>query len=353
MPTNPNQNEKVTNPEDNTSSPDSNQTKSAVDKTHVRTFHADVKAQRGDATHVESSKTSSQESTQATGKREGAVVHTFKDDVQHLVRNKKMSMTRIAALESDRRGREANSAPQEEPKKTGIVVALSVLFVVIAAVFGLGAWYLSQGQQPTNAQQLDPALIFVEARERADISDLDSRQVVELLTTIRRNTFSALGSVVELYLLHTPENTAAKQETAHVSSIAFLTAIDAQVPLSFTQTLQNEYMLGIHVIDENVPFLILKTQSYGHAFSGMIAWEPYIESDLLPFFSPATELIRPAAAEGANAFTDDVIENIDVRVLSDAEGRIRIMYAFIDRSTIVLTTDVRTLTELANRLRVQ
>ena len=49
----------------------------------------------------------------------------------------------------------------------------------------------------------------------------------------------------------------------------------------------------------------------------------------------------------------DVIENLDVRVLKDAEGNVRVIYAFVDRSTIVLTTDVRTLTELAQRIRVQ
>ncbi|PCI89616.1 hypothetical protein COB18_03630 [Candidatus Kaiserbacteria bacterium] len=280
-----------------------------------------------------------------------AVVRTFKDDIQNLVRDKKMSMTRVAALESDRK--------REEPTNTGskknlVFTILGILLFVIAGVFSLGTYYAYQ----LNTSQSAPAeiiqgMIFIEALERVDITQKNPRTIVELLATIRRNTFFSLGSVVELYLTTEEVSTDGTVVVSHTTAKDFIRSINAAVPDTFVQTLGSEYILGIHVIDENVPFIILSTQSYGYAFAGMLAWEHSLESDLLPFFSPNAEFVKPASAEGQNTFIDTVLQNTDVRILKDDTGDIRMLYAFIDRNTVVITTDVRTLNELSNRLRTQ
>lgn len=287
-------------------------------------------------------------------KKNDAVVHTFKDDVQHLVRNRKMSMTRIAALESDR-GRETTE-PQEaqEPWKTTTLIALTVLLLVIASVLGFGAFYAYRlNTAPNLTPQFEPSILFTEAREQVDITDENPRGIMSLLGNARKNTLFSLGSIIELYVLEeTPPNEEGVSLLGHLDAIDFLERIEAAVPDTFIQTLGTDYMIGIHVIDESVPFMILTTRSYGHAFSGMLSWERNIEENLMPFFSPGVDFVKPAVAEGENSFSDTVIQNLDVRILRDSNNEIRIMYAFIDRSTIVITTNIRTLIELASRLRV-
>jgi len=335
MPTNPNQN---TTPTDNESS-----TPQRVQEENVPT--------RDDATSSETLNARPPENRE----RNEAVVRTFKDDIQHLVRNQKLSMTHIAAAESDRRGREEPRAKKEiEPNKTPIIIGLTVLFITIAIVFGLGFYYIQQRNSgATPITQIDPPIILTQARQSVDITDLGARLIIESLATIRRTTFASLGSVVELYLTRVVKTSETDSTLIHVTSTDFLNLIEAHVSQAFKQSLNPKYILGIHTIDENVPFLVLTTNSYGHSFSGMLAWEKYIEEDLLPLFSPNAEFVKPATAEGDNAFTDDVVENLDVRILHDSTGKVRILYAFVNRTSVIITTDVRTLIEIANRLRAQ
>ncbi|MAJ97476.1 hypothetical protein CL644_01335 [bacterium] len=284
-----------------------------------------------------------------------AIVHTFKDDIQHLVRNQKTSLTRIAAMESNRR---ANDSPrediEEEPKKAMVIVFLTILFVIIASLFVLGSYYAYRlNTTPPAAQQGTSSFIFIEGREYVDVTGVQARDVIELLASVRRNTFFSLGSMVELYLTEKITGENEQEVSERLDSKYFLETIRARIPITFLQTLGEDYILGIHVLDENIPFLLLTTRSYGNAFAGMLAWEKSIEEDLLPLFSPRSSFIKPASATGANIFEDTVMDNLDVRILYDEDGIARIMYAFIGQDAIAITTDARTLTELANRFRVR
>ncbi|QSH39204.1 hypothetical protein JXR01_02765 [Candidatus Kaiserbacteria bacterium] len=292
--------------------------------------------------------------TQAPSKNK-AIVHTFKDDIQHLVRDQKTSLTRIAAMESNRRAKDGpREEIEEEPKKTMVIVFLAILFVIIASLFALGSYYAYRlNTAPPTTQQITSSFIFIEAQERVDVTGVRARNVIELLASVRRNTFFSLGSMVELYLTEKISEEDEQETIERLGSRDFLETIQARVPITFLQTLAEDYVLGIHVLDENTPFLLLTTRSYGHAFAGMLAWEKSIEEDLLPLFSPRSSFVKPAIAAGANIFEDTVIDNIDVRILYDEDGVARIMYAFIGHDAIAITTDSRTLTELADRVRVR
>lgn len=288
-----------------------------------------------------------------TKKKNEAVVHTFKDDVQHLVRNRKMSMTRIAALEADKGEKKAPTQEKREPWKTTLLIALTVLFLVIGSVLAMGAFYAYRlNTAPNLTPQFEPAIIFTEARESIDVTDKNARGIMATLANARRDTIFSLGSVIEFHVTRILETEEGAAVVAHLDPVDFLESVGANVPDTFLQTLGPEYVLGVHVIDENVPFLILTTRSYGHAFSGMLAWEKNLEENLLPFFSPNIEYVKPAVAEDENAFSDTVVQNLDVRILRDSDRNIRILYAFVNRGTVVVTTNIRTLIELSSRLRV-
>lgn len=340
----------------------------ALDKARMRTFRGDITQNLGEKApraieHLVPKKDTPvidqklRTNPQVMKKKNQAVVHTFKDDVQDLVRNRKMSMARIAALESDRRagGGDIKGNSSQESWKMMVVIGLIILFLVIASVLGLGMFYTQFSNQTssTNTVQFPPAMIFTEARERIDVSDQDTQGIVSLLASARFNSYFSLGSVVEFYPTTKVENDKGETITTHLTAAEFLQSIEANVPETFLQTLGPDYVVGVHMIDESVPFLILTTNSYGHAFSGMLKWEQRIEEDLSPFFSPVVHSQKLTATEGQNTFSDSVIENLDVRVLRDSEDTIRVLYTFVDRNSILITTNIRTLIELSNRLKVQ
>ncbi|MDP2650346.1 MAG: hypothetical protein Q8P16_02160 [bacterium] len=281
-----------------------------------------------------------------------AIVRTFKDDVRDLVRTQKMSLARMAALESGKEG--VPELPQREPWKTTTIIALTMLFFAAGGVLLFGVYYAYQWQDAGSAgQELPPSMIFTEARERVDITGRRGRQVVQMLALARSNALLSLGSMLDLYLMSQVDTTEGTRVLAHLSAAEFLRTIEASVPETFLQTLGEDYMVGLHIIDENVPFILLSTNSYGYAFSGMLAWEPRMEEDLAPFMSPRGGPATPVTAGfGRNEFTDTVVENIDVRILRDANGETRLLYAFDGRDTIIITTNLRSLVELANRIRV-
>jgi len=286
--------------------------------------------------------------------KNNAVVHTFKDDVQDLVRNKKMSFSRIAALESDRDERIPQNEEKRDPWKTTMIISLAILFLVIGGVITFGTFYAYKlNTSPNLTPLLDPSIIFTEAREKIDITNTNKGGVMTLLADSKRNVLSPAGSVIEFYITKFNYSRNGQKTTYHLNSTDFLKTINASVPNTFIQALGPKYVVGVYVTDRNVPFLILTTKSYGYAFSGMLAWEKNIEENLMPFFSPSTDFTRPVSTQGNNTFADTVIENLDARILRDKNGNIRILYSFINRNTIVITTDVRAVVELAKRLRVQ
>ena len=93
-----------------------------------------------------------------------------------------------------------------------------------------------------------------------------------------------------------------------------------------------------------MPFLILTNRFYDGAFLGMLEWERFILNDLAPLF-----LIRSTQRE--QSFEDAVIKNIDVRFLRNTKGEVILLYSFIDRQTIVITTDADTFAEVVERIR--
>lgn len=286
------------------------------------------------------------------GKKEN-IVRTYKQDVQHMVRNRGVSMTKMAALEGDRAQTEQESE-KKEPWKTTTLLLIGGLFIVIGLIVAFGAYFLSQSsEQVVPPIETAPGLIFTEARERIDLTNRSPKNTVQQLALARRNVLFSLGSVVELFPTIFVDAGNEQNIPVHIPTADFLKKIDANVSDVFLQTLGQDYMLGIHVVDENVPFLILTSRSYGHTFNGMLQWEPTIESDLSPFFSPNVEAIVPAIVAGDTTFVDTVVQNLDVRILRDEQENIRMLYSFIDRNTVVITTNIRTLIELASRLQVQ
>ena len=71
---------------------------------------------------------------------------------------------------------------------------------------------------------------------------------------------------------------------------------------------------------------------------------PVVE-DLAPLFG-ITRFPPPEV----NDFTDILIKNRDARVISDAARVPILFYSFVDRETLVFTTDRTTFDEILNRL---
>lgn len=283
------------------------------------------------------------------------LIHTFKDDVQNLVRDQKLSMTKIRALESDQGERETD-AIERNVEKSGVLTAIFGGLIALAVVIG-GAWYYTTmlaPQKNTSGISLAYGLFFTEGYEQVDISNKVPRATREALALVRKRGAFSIGSLIEIVPTARVRDDATGELTpTRVGSTDLVRALGLRIPTLFSQTIGPLYMVGLHIGDENIPYLVLTTDSYDHAFSGMLTWEKYMEEDLAPFMSPNTTYTPPATTQGGNAFIDTVVRNFDVRVLRDDTGTIRLLYGFANTRTIIITTRVETFLTIAERIRVE
>lgn len=287
--------------------------------------------------------------------RPEGLLHTFKDDVQDLIKDQKLSMTKIRAIESDSTNNKMPSLEETTTSHGGILkFAIGGIFS-LAVIFGGGIYYVTTLSIPTHTPStLAYGLFFTEGYESVDITNKVPRAVREALSVVRRRNSFSLGSVIEIVpTVRVRDTDTGESIPQRISSKDLMKALGAQVPTLFTETLGSLYMVGIQASDENVPFVVLHTTSYDYAFSGMLAWEKTIEEDLAPFISPGAQYTAPATTQSKNVFTDTVVRNFDLRVLRDETGAIRLLYGFFDRKTIIITTQVETFLAIAERLQVE
>ena len=297
---------------------------------------------------------------------EVAALQTYKGDVEKSVEDRGVSVVSIAAAEAERRGKQgqAPEIKKEERRIFGMNL-LMVLggVVLIAAALGAGAFVFLR--PTTVAGPQTPVAPFISVDNTTLVAaDTSSRDA--LITNIAaavQSTRLSLGLIEWLYVA--PR--AADGSTGPELGIQDLLGVIApNLPAELARTLQPTYLLGVHSFDQNQAFLILQTDSYGLAYSGMLSWERTMRGDLHPVFnrtpSPHTNPVgvgaSPTTTEVASApffntsFVDKVVENRDTRALLNEQGDILLLWTMLGRNIILITTNEYTLREVVARMNV-
>lgn len=304
-------------------------------------------------------------------KKETSVVQpiqTYKGDIESLIKDKNVSVVNIAAAEAEKRARVAvvESSSPDEPSKLGLVIRNILMMLggvaLIAATIGVGLFIYFRLTATVQIHQDTPAP-FIDVDKTTVITLPQSTLthqtlIVELARTVQESAVS-LGLIERL--LPTAETIEGK-EKIHIAipSQLFLPTLAPAIPEELVRTLQKEFLLGIHMFDGPQSFLILHTDSYEHAFAAMITWERTMKDELLPLFNRTP---RPRTPEETGAtptatstlpirtqFVDKIVENRDTRAVLNEQGDLLLLWTFLDRNIIVITTNEYTLREIITRL---
>ncbi len=298
-------------------------------------------------------------------------IRTFQDDIAQRVQTRDTSIVSVASAEQNRLNEEQAQKEREAQKQkrvagggstsasTYIKIALSGIFigVSIAGLAFIGYLFL----QPSDTVVVEtlPEYIFSDEQTRVDVTGQSRREFMNTLLAEKEKVSLRLGAISYLYLTLTARLPEGGERINLLSSTEFFERIEAEVPGSLTRSLEPMMMLGVHVFDGNPPFLIFKVNFYENAFAGMLQWEEDMQVDLAPLFGPAILIPqRPVEDEsgglGTQAtlgqFTDEIVRNMEVRVLRNANDRIVLLYGFVDRNTLVITTNEFTFAEIVTRL---
>jgi hypothetical protein len=111
---------------------------------------------------------------------------------------------------------------------------------------------------------------------------------------------------------------------------------------SFVRVLAPHMMFGSIRGETNQPFIILQSTNFDVAFAGLLAWETSMSGDLAPLFG------EPVVG---GRFTDALASNRSIRILRDTDGVERLVYAFVNKDLIVITTTSEALAGIIERVQ--
>jgi hypothetical protein len=294
-----------------------------------------------------------------------APLQTYQTDVERVISQKNVSGIDIVAAESAR-SQKTNTVFSFTPSfdwskfKKSIILAGGALLILASASI---LYYVFLRPVPTVPGYASLKTPFI-AVDETQVLVLAPQQftrstVMTNLESIKEKTSISLGLMSRIYV--TVSTSTIKNDLPPAIDIqSLLSVIAPNAPSEFLRTLDPEYyVLGVHVFDGNQAFLMLRVDSYEQAFSGMLAWERTLAQELAPLF---TRTPRPKIPEELSAsstplapqisptlFRDQIVENHDTRVILGEQGDILLLWTFLDRDTLILTTNDATLRELVSR----
>lgn len=277
---------------------------------------------------------------------------TYRGDAIHDVEQNKRSIPNIIAAEALRRTARTPLATRETSSATSVrpFVIAGAIIVCSIALSGFGFfWYIKQHPGSNTTTVSIPTFIAIDAQK--SVPFLTNR--AQLLETLATKVAASGTGVTQLYPIY-GESQNEGTFGATVPTSNFMRILDPRAAGSFIRNLDEEMMFGAYNATD--PFFILKTKQFDTAFAGMLDWEQYISADLTPLFGTPVERTYDATLRTIDQtrgayFVDDTVRNVDVRVLYDETGKERILYAFLNKNTLVITTSSAALSELIGRLQ--
>ena len=288
-----------------------------------------------------------------------APFRTLKNDLQNIVRVKKISLVRAAAMEEDKR-RHTSDIERGEHERVRSHRAFGIVFTVIllialgsAALFGI---YVIQNERTSAPQgSIGPSILFAESTLALPTDDRSALELKRLLAQGRAASSATLGSITRIV----PTKTLTDPETGQSASTEttleeFLIALGTRVPQELVRALAAQFFFGMHTVDENAPLFVIPVVSYEHAFAGMLAWEQTLNADLAPVFTKIPDqMIGSGGLPEKRRFEDIVMRNYDVRAQKDDAGQIELYYSFPTQRLLIIGESPYSFTEVLSRLRAE
>ncbi len=297
-------------------------------------------------------------------------IETFQGDVAKVIKETNTTVVSMAAAEANKRSRSmreggegvavsAYATMQQLIVRTMLVVGGILL---LAAAGGLIVYvYILLPSSVAVENSLHAPFIFIDDSIQVPhtANQYDRAELMSSLSNAKNAITLSLGLMarIEPTVVSTPDSET--PQTMHAGE--FLTLLSPTIPPELVRSIQPTFLLGVHSIDGNQPFLILKVDSYEQSFSGMLAWESVLRGDLAPLFTYTpraripeegiAETTTPAQQFLTSEFVDKIVENHDARVVQNIAGDIFFLWTFLDRETIVITTNQYTLREILSRLK--
>lgn len=302
-------------------------------------------------------------------------LRTYESDVADLMSHKRTSVASIAIAENDRAKKEGVSTEPDEPTHLTRNLTITLISLVLV-VTGLGGAYYLYSQSPLGTKapvatstpiQSSVGIINADSVATIQIDELSANAILDRIQN-EASKPQAENSIKEIVLTNKINN-----QTFRVPAPRMLDIMKIQAPDILERSLDNSWMLGTYNDNNNNKsiFVISKNNFFQNTFSGILQWESLMPDDLKQFLyrSPVADIANVSSSTTVASSTIDenyptyftlrgqflnkIINNKDVREFVTPDGRILLIYSFIDSSTLIMTNNEATLIAVLDRLEKQ
>ena len=274
-------------------------------------------------------------------------LRTYKKDVASTITNQKTSLVRMVLEEQ--KGRQKKE--REESPRTGknlSLIIFSVFFFIATIGVVYYAFFRSSGTNQLLSELNIAPFINVEVSQEFAIEGKSKKNIIAEIQEEITSEKPRLDTIKNIFFTETtssqtPDGVVKKKRLVTASEL--FNKLEIPVPSVINRTIKDDFMFGYHTFEGNQPFLVLKTDYYDNAFSGMLTWESTMSSELVSLFGN----IGKEDLKG-RTWRDVVTKNKDTRVLNNFDGSVALVYMFKDQGTLIITTNNSTLFEISRRL---
>lgn len=242
---------------------------------------------------------------------------------------------------------------QNEQKKLSPKSKENKIFMLISTIFILLAlallFFLTFFNQKINIVSVAPqftSMIFVDQTDFVPVDGLLKENIIETISNQINNTKVKIGGIDGVYLTE-------KNKIIGFDRFNFLlktSLLPEQINLFNNIFLLGAFKNGLSSISPNIgdPFVLLKIKSFSDIFPVMHSWESKMLYDLNGIFevkiTPETNYLF------TKDFEDGIIANKNARILRDDNGKIILMYVFINDTSLIITNSEGATSEVVLRI---
>ncbi len=255
-------------------------------------------------------------------------LRTYQGDVEEAIAKNHFTTSTILIAEQKRKAQNETSNPEtaiNSGARNKFFILTGALFLILGIATVSVVFYLKSRNTAVVVQNTKALMGFSEEKI-IPISDLNREKFINDILSEKLSANLQVNSV--LYI----NTTDTRDEPEDLENVLLILA--PNMPPSLSRSFDKEYMLGIYSFGSNEPFIILTTSDFANSYSGMLKWEKDMVLDLGKIFS-----IPQYVGSSTPEFKDEAMKNKDLRVLKSSDKKTVLLYSFIDKNTLVITTN--------------
>ena len=307
-------------------------------------------------------------------------IRTFEGDVAKAMSSPKSTLANIVIAENTKKTG-VNSISNKQDSQIGkkLFIILISLILISAGIAGLYYVYLnssfSKEPSTTEKETRVNSVITPDIQKIVNTPSLKIDEIKKFTIYQFNNQEINAGKITEFIPTESVGST-----TKRITGSQYINALDFRITDTLKRSLTDKWMIGVYSSidnpDTNIPFIILTTDFFQNAYSGMLKWEATMPEELADILSyrekarlieessitdplstttPTESFTRPISSlyNIKGNFKDKVKSNRDVREFISQNGKLLLLYTFLDKDTLLITTSEEVIPALLERIEKQ